>query len=147
MRMPRNKGFPWLYYRESKLLVPDLPLYIPSHLFRLSDLPASPIRTHWLSHRVFIHRKIYIFCFGCYCLVSPMFIALFGWLCWIFVSSKVKNSIPLTIRAYTHIFPTLVAMCISTAVDKIYIVQMREREFQSVKQASKQAKLSGKRNL
>lgn len=83
----------------------------------------------------------YIFCFGCYCLVSLMFIALFGWLCWIFASSKVKNSIPVTsarIYVYIYLFPTL------AAVDKIYIVRKRcekreggsEGGRDSVKQAS-----------
>lgn len=56
-KMPRNKGFPWLYYRETKLLVPDLPLH--SSAFLLFSLPPYT-RAHWLSHRVFIHRKIYI---------------------------------------------------------------------------------------
>lgn len=58
-KMPRNKGFPWLYYRETKLLVPGLPLHSPPSPYSHRTFLSSA-SSHWLSHRVFIHRKIYI---------------------------------------------------------------------------------------
>lgn len=144
----------FLGYITVKLSFPIYPLLLPFSISCFTTSIPAPVDFH----TEYLFTVKYIFCFGCYCLVSLMFIALFGWLCWIFVPSKVKNSIPLTNAPYICISHARSNVFLS-AVDKIYIVQMRwekrkkKEEKRSVYgkqreiQSSKLAKLSGKRNL